>query len=181
MKLSTAEKLQLMMLCDIYREQEIDGEFDPDLISEAITSGNTWAITDKYQFLEWAEDVSEDQVKFVYKVLTMYSVLDNSYKQLSTDDTKRLLVEIKAYGKSSPTAFPGFDGNEETDYYSITGMMEKMGKYKFMEDIDKNSHSPMSSTYYEMLLTYEPLFSRAAFGNGLGYEDLKTVLSIRYN
>ena len=48
MKYSQQEKLQIMMLSDIHRALEIENSFDPDLIDEAVSTDNYWALSWEY-------------------------------------------------------------------------------------------------------------------------------------
>lgn len=48
MSYTKADKLQLLMLCDIYKRLDIQGGFNPDIISAAINTGNLWAIDAEY-------------------------------------------------------------------------------------------------------------------------------------
>ena len=49
MKLSSGEKLILAMLCELYKNLEIKGEFNPDIINEAISTDHHWILNWEYQ------------------------------------------------------------------------------------------------------------------------------------
>ncbi len=44
MQLSDGEKLILMMLCDLYDKNEIEGEIDHTFVRDAIFENQTWAL-----------------------------------------------------------------------------------------------------------------------------------------
>ena len=44
MSYSQAEKLQILMMCDIYEKLGIENSYNPEIIRTAIDTGNYWAI-----------------------------------------------------------------------------------------------------------------------------------------
>jgi len=48
MELGNAEKLILMMLCNIHEKLDIKGEIDPKFMRSAIQSGNLWGLEWEY-------------------------------------------------------------------------------------------------------------------------------------
>ena len=175
MEISKAERLQLLMMCDIYRTLEIDNSFDPDVIEEAITSGNFWAIELEYQSLD-AEPVSQDTVRFVSNVLDMFTGLKATYDMLEQEDKDALARDIPHFSVDSSLTFEGFDGNNESTHFGITHMFNKMGRFTTTANLTANSHMPVVGLYSRMLDVYTPLRGSFTHHNGIGFENLKAVL-----
>lgn len=85
MKYSQPEKLQIMMLCEIYRALDIKDSFDPNLIEDAVTSDNYWALEWEYPSLE-SEDETPEDVKLFVDTYDMYDILKYTYERFSEDD-----------------------------------------------------------------------------------------------
>ncbi|HHK8149046.1 TPA: YfbU family protein [Serratia marcescens] len=177
MSYTQAEKLQLLMLCDIYEKLEIDNGFDPDVLREAISSNNTWAIDWIAPSLSTDEDTPEE-VKFVCDVLDMYDFLQFTYSQLPQDKKDQLAAEIPHFRGDDSVTFPGFDGNNEGRLMSIASMLEKMNRFN-RQDITKNAHMPTVAIYRRMLDVFLPIRGDMVPGVGISFDDLKNTLLAR--
>ncbi len=172
--LSHGEKLILLMLCDIYEKLNITNSFNPEIIEEAIRTGNIWAINRKYRVSAEA-DIPESDVIFVCNVLDMYTSLNYSYNLLSVEEKKKLSSELGIHGEKENFNFPGFDGNHEFEYGSIACMLHKIGRYK-SQNVTVNSHTPKVGMYKRMLHVFTPLLELDSNDSGLSYESLKEVM-----
>ncbi|MDE9565458.1 YfbU family protein [Xenorhabdus bovienii] len=178
MKYSEAEKLQLLMLCDIYEKSKIQDGIKTNIIREAIDTGNTWAISWLYPSIDEKEK-SPNDVNFVCKVLDMYIVLESTYNQLDSEKQSLLTTEASPFGGRSSVIFPGFDGNNEADLMSIGEMLHRLGRYKNI-DTSKNTHIPTRETYSRMLSVYEEHMLAIGFtGIEFTYEALRDTLLAR--
>ena len=90
------------MLCDICDKLNIDG-YDTKLLREFVGS-HPWALTWKYTF---EKPIEENVAREVRDILEMWDWIEISYEQLSEKDR----TGIEEY-----CTFPGFDGNEESEY-----------------------------------------------------------------
>lgn len=93
MEFSAAEKLQISMLCEIFRALEINNSYDPDLIQLAISTNNYWAIGEQYQLRELSNLPTPNKPELVHEILTMYRTLSSTYNQMNEqdkDDIKKL-------------------------------------------------------------------------------------------
>jgi len=106
---------------------------------------------------EWvAEDMPEDEGRFVLEVLDLYRAIDD-VKRASKDN--RLVSH--AYG-----VFPGFDGNNESEYLGFCRfLIERQGKFQeqkqYLHKNDgMNSHMPMIGKYRRMLEERKAISSR---------------------
>ncbi|MGE0969628.1 hypothetical protein ACQFN5_06590 [Klebsiella sp. WOUb02] len=76
MKLSDAEKLTLAMVCEIHTSLKLNNTgYNSKLISDALESGNTWAIDWKYSdVLGFEEVVDPPDLTQVVDVMDMVGV-----------------------------------------------------------------------------------------------------------
>ncbi|MEH8822783.1 hypothetical protein RAG06_26740 [Klebsiella pneumoniae] len=65
MKYTQQEKLQTLMLCEIFKALEIKDSFNSDLIYKAIQSDQYWALDWEYSDLDSGEDTPEEVTFFV--------------------------------------------------------------------------------------------------------------------
>ncbi|MGA8121313.1 YfbU family protein [Rouxiella badensis] len=158
MSYTQAEKLQIMLLCDIHRALGIEDSYDPDVIEEAITTDNNWAIGWKYQNLNDGSK-TPPHVTFFVDTVDMYKILQYTYQHFSSDDRVEVESKLTNFHGEKSLVFPGFDGNNETDYLSVGYMLEKLGRFEGT-DITKNSHMPCVDTYRRMLDVFLPARSK---------------------
>ncbi|WP_168404943.1 YfbU family protein [Erwinia amylovora] len=174
MSYTQAEKLQILLLCDIHKALNIENSYDPDFISAAIESDNLWSIGWEYQSLSTDEDTPED-VKHVCDVLDMYGLLKFTYDHLSPQDQIRLAEDIPTFSVEHDLVFPGFDGNNESNLMSIARIFSKMGRFN-TQDLTKNSHRPTFNISERMLEVFLPQRSNFHHQRGLTYDALRDTL-----
>jgi uncharacterized protein YfbU (UPF0304 family) len=174
MSYTQAEKLQILLLCDIHEALGIKNRYDPELIREAVSSDNIWALEWEYQNLS-TEDDNPVEVKHVCDVLDMYDILKFTYEHLSPDDQAKLIEEVPHFSPAHSLTFPGFDGNNEGRLRSIAYMLNRMGRFNTQE-ITKNSHHPTYDTSERMLSVYLPERSNFQHQRGITYEALRDTL-----
>lgn len=177
MSYTQAERLQILLLCDIHEALGIQNSYNPELIKEAIETDNLWALDWEYQSLS-TEDDNPDEVKHVCDVLDMYSLLQFTYDKLSPDDQSKLAEEVPGFNAAHSLTFPGFDGNNESKLMSIAHMLTKLGRFH-TQDITKNSHHPTVEASNRMLAVFIPERSNFHHERGLTYEALKETLLAR--
>lgn len=154
MSYTQAEKLQIMMLCDIYRALGIKNSFDPEVIDEAVSTDNTWAIGWKYQSLNDGSD-TPPTVKLFADVIEMYSILRYTYGYFSEEEKAEICATVPLFKGEKSLVFPGFDGNNESEYLSVGSMFKTMGLFEDT-DVTKNSHIQNVSMYRRMLDVFTP-------------------------
>ncbi|WP_334141275.1 YfbU family protein [Atlantibacter hermannii] len=177
MSYTQAEKLQILLLCDIHEALGIKNSFDADIIREAVSTNNTWAIEWEASSLSTEEDTPED-VSFVCDVLDMYDFLKFTYDNLTEEDKKKLTEEVKHFNGEDSVTFPGFDGNNESRLMSIAYMLKKLNRFN-RQDITKNSHMPTIAIYRRMLEVFYDARKDMAPGKGISYEALRDTLRAR--
>lgn len=179
MSYTQAEKLQILLLCDIHEALGIENSFDPSLIKQAVESDNLWALEWEYHSLE-TDDDNPDEVKHVCDVLDMYDMLQFTYDHLSPADQAQLANDVPHFNPVHSMTFPGFDGNNEGRLMSVANMLAKMGRFN-RQDITKNSHHPTYDTSERMLAVFLPERSNFHQGRGITYEALRDTLRAKFN
>ena len=171
MELSNGEKLILMMLADIYKHLEIQGDIDPDFVTEVVTSGHTWALEWQYPGIFEATETPTAVVDETADILEMWDNLQYSYDHLS--DADKAQVTTKApYGN---VTFRGFDGNNESEYLGVARLLtNRLERFTRYAGRDLNSHNRSLETYRRMWSAYEPLRSHA---NTLTAMEIITILN----
>ncbi|KAA0264835.1 YfbU family protein [Hafnia alvei] len=179
MKYSQPEKLQIMMLCEIYRALDIKDSFDPNLIEDAVTSDNYWALEWEYPSLE-SEDETPEDVKLFVDTYDMYDILKYTYERFSEDDKSEVSSSIAHFSAPHSISFPGFDGNNESNFLTIGRMLKTMGRFAGKEDLTKNSHMPSVEIYRRMLEVFLPArANRWTHDVGIPKEDFINTLNAR--
>ncbi|MGE6304231.1 YfbU family protein [Serratia liquefaciens] len=168
-----AEKLQLLMLCDIYKKLNIEGGFNPDIISGAISSGNLWAIDVEYSMLI-GDEVSDNVRENVVSALNCYRYISASLNNLHVTDKDELVTEFKLHIHDKQVQFPGYDGNNEGEYSSVARMFGELGRFSEQVEIDKNSHEENRHAYSDMSVYVRGVSDPLA----LTKEQLKELLSL---
>jgi uncharacterized protein YfbU (UPF0304 family) len=147
MKLTNTERLILINQFEI-RKSLAKGKEDIASFDEKIgvlKEGHEILYRDL--FAELNEDVPEDQGRFVLDVLDMYRAIE-TYKRENASDAD--------VSKIPASSFRGFDGNDETAYYTLTRVLIKtQRKYTEQLQYEKktdgfNSHMPLVPTYKKM-------------------------------
>lgn len=173
LKLTKAEKLIILMLCDIQKELKIDSGIKPEIIEEAIMSGNTWVFEERLNQGDTPE-ISDEQLTLVYDILDMYSYLQVSFRDLQHADD---IPQDQRSSIEKAVKFPGFDGNNESSYLSISRMMKKMALYECVDGLINNSHRRMLPTYQKMLVIHEKEIESLSNGECLTLESIKKIIS----
>lgn len=164
MELTNAQRLGLAMLAEIHKKLDIRDGVNSELVAKALWSHNDWAINWEHGMLFDDSERNPPHVKHVVEVLEMYDFLERSYAAIA-DDGRALIAEAYPYG--SPT-FPGFDGNEESEYYSAAQfLIEDLHRFQRFKDHDLNSHAPTVEASERMLDVYRPIRAAQAQVHGM--------------
>ncbi|MGH8761648.1 MAG: YfbU family protein [Nitrosospira sp.] len=155
MKLSSAEKLILIMLSEVYEKLGIEGEIDPAFVKKAILRDHTWGLRWKYDgIFAGSKDDDPPEVNEVTKILTMWRAIEGAYKRLSPEDQEKLKKDAGYF--EDDIAFYGFDGNDEAGHFRVaTFLITDLGLFDEFKDRDINSHNETLSRYRKMLSMYE--------------------------
>lgn len=175
MKVSDAERLMLLMLCDIYDGTKVRGEFDTDFIRSAIFGEKLWSLPWKYSGIPFEDQAIPDVVKEVIDILDMWSFIEYSVLKLNEEDRARLDREAAPFGRDPK--FMGFDGNNEAEYMSTASFfVNHLDRFTEFKGRDFNSHMPTVDAYRRMLQPYLAVRHKLAQGP-LSVDDLIAILS----
>lgn len=159
MQPTAVEKLTVLMLCEIFKKLDIKDSFDPDLISRAVSSDDTWVLNWKYGIRGEGTEGSANpsHVTAVVDTLDMYSFLRDSFERLG--EAGQAEVEAAVPNACSKTTFHGYDGNHESEYLLATRyMVEHLDSFESMRDVGRlNSHMPVVEMYARMFEAFEPI------------------------
>jgi uncharacterized protein YfbU (UPF0304 family) len=152
MDLSKKERLFLYNQYEILKRLNND---DPDTVKDYELNQEILLNGYKHEyesFFTWIDDDTPNNVsEFVWDVFDMYRALYGSYHQLTTEQKDQ--IDLRGI------TFQGYDGNEESDYYSYSNfILEKMGRYEEIYNkgkVELNSHRNMAATYQNMIRTWE--------------------------
>ncbi|MGK3131142.1 YfbU family protein [Pantoea sp. C8B4] len=179
MKYTQQEKLQTMMLCEIFRALNIKNSFNPDLIDEALSTDQYWAIDWEYPSLHSDEDTPEN-VKLFVDTFDMYRILKYTYDRLDEQGKAEVAQSVSNFDAEYHLQFPGFDGNNETEYLIIGGLLKTMGRFSGDDNLTNNSHMPSVGIYAHMLEVFLPAKTKQwSHGIGIPKQELINTLNAR--
>ena len=172
---SSGEKLIIAMLCDLYRQLNVEeGGIDPALIDNAAVGRHHWALEWELQPM-FEEPVDEAVALEVAHILDMWWTIEWSYDQLSKMDRASLEKDVGI--TKDRTLFQGFDGNEEFLHYDVAKLMiEGLRRFRHFENRDLNSHFPYLQNYRRMLAMYEPMKKSLEGRNHLTQEQIGDLI-----
>ena len=179
LRLSDGEKLITSMLCELYKHLEIDGEIDPLFIEKALHGGHYWGLDWQYSGIFDMPADSTETVHEVVQTLNVWRFLERSYANLSEKDKERVKKEAKPFGEN--VVFPGFDGNDETEHFSIAQfLINELGRFVEFKGRDLNSHMPSIDEYRRMIRAFEPMKPRLRGGNLLSVGHIIKLLNAQW-
>lgn len=122
----------------------------------------------------FVNEMPESISQFVFDVLQMYRVLNASLCELSPEQKRKINVKDITYA--------GFDGNEESSYYTYANFVLKdLGRFEEIYNdgkVELNSHKNMFSKYNRMVTTWKE--AKTGRYNSLSYENIIKVINDKY-
>lgn len=177
MKITDGEKLILLMLSEVYEQLDLKGEIDPKFIKEAIFSNNLWALPWKYSGIPFEDQEDPRIVREVLDILEMWSFIEYSYAQLDAEKKSWLEKEAAPFGKDPK--FPGFDGNNESEYMGTASfIVNELERFEEFKGRRFNSHSSSVDGYRRMLSVFMEIRNKQEFGP-MSEFDLASILKER--
>ena len=146
---NTAEKLILLMLCDLVDHLAVKGQVDADFVREEILGGgHYWALGRKFGPVFTDTFVSEEVAHETAQILSMWDTLEHFYEDLSEASRKQIEEE---WGK--PPLFRGFYANEEIEHLSVADcMINRLDRYSRFKGRELDSHMPGGLAAYRRML-----------------------------
>lgn len=174
MQPTAVEKLTVLMLCEIFKKLDIKDSYDPDLISQAISSDDAWVLDWKYGIRDEGS-TKPAYVTAVGDTLDMYSFLRDSFEELG--EAEQAEVEAAVPHSRSKISFHGYDGNNESEYLSAARyMVDHLDAFQSMKDVAAlNSHMPVVDMYARMFAAFEPIRGKL-LGRLMSAEEVIEVL-----
>jgi hypothetical protein len=178
MKLTNPEKLILTMLADIHEKLGIENSVDTKLLTSAIYSDNTWALSwEMPGIVGDTPDPTPPTVSEVVDTLDMWSFIEEAYETFGDTEKKKIETEADPFGKH--IQFSGFDGNNETEHMSIARfLVEDMGRFSRFKGRDFNSHHPSIESYRRMFAVFESI-RKNLVGHGLTVGQVIELLNAK--
>jgi hypothetical protein len=110
-------------------------------------------------------------------ILEMWSFIEYSYGQLSKEDKEYLEKEAAPFGKDPK--FPGFDGNNESEYMGTASfIVNELERFEKFKGRNFNSHCFSIDEYKRMLSVFKNIRVKCGYGPMLAV-DLATILKER--
>ncbi|MFM5103372.1 YfbU family protein [Aeromonas sp. 6P] len=174
MQFTPEQKLIIGLLCDIHKNLNIRNEYDAEMISDAILSGNEWAIDHEYgQHL--GSEIQDPRFKFVSDVMQMSLVIEGSYNQMTEAD-KATIAEGTRFNPAK--VFVGFDGNNESEYMSCAQFyVHKLNRFAMFKEREFNSHSEMVGAYHRMLAVFNEVYDPVHGADRLSAEQIIAIMN----
>jgi uncharacterized protein YfbU (UPF0304 family) len=177
--LSDGEKLIAVMLSELVKKMGVNIETNVDLVQKAIYGGHYWALGWEMPSIFHSHADKQSRVRLVVDVLDMWSFLEGAFAKLGKNERQRLAKEASPFGER--VQFPGFDGNNEAEYFSIARfLIDDLQRFAgFREGHgDLNSHHPTLEGYGRMLRVFEPI-RQTLIGRQLSVEEMIAILNSR--
>ena len=175
--LSDGEKLIALMLGDLMKKLDIDGDTDVDLVQKVIYGGHYWALGWEMPGIFHGHNDKQSRVSFVVDVLDMWSFMEEAFEEFGEEDRKLLVEKAGVLGES--VQFPGFDGNNESEYLGIARFLvedlDRFERFKTGKRTMLNSHCPTLQRYSRMLSVFEPI-RKTLIGRRLSVDELASIL-----
>lgn len=174
MNFTPEQRLIVGLLCDIHKKPEINNEYDAELISDAILTGNEWAIDLEYGDL-LSSKIDDHRFEFVSDVLQMCTVVEGSYAQM-TDDEKAMIAEGTKFNPEK--AFFGFDGNNESEYVSFARFyVTRINRFPWFSEREFNSHIHSVDTYKRMLRIFNDVYDPVYGDDHLNAQQIISIMN----
>lgn len=174
--LTNGERLITLMLCELYDKLDVVGEVDPDFLRTAIYTENEWGLAWKYPGIPFEPTEEPPELRQVLDILEMWSFIETSYAELSEADKADLLARTHHF--STAPKFPGFDGNNEAEYISISSILiNQLDRFQEFSGRDLNAHMPTLDIYRRMLAKFKMV--REGNWDVLDVDELENVLAER--
>lgn len=176
MKLTNGERLITLMLCELYDKLDVAGEVDPDFLRTAIFTKNEWSLAWKYPGIPFESEEDPPELRDILDILEMWSTIEVSYAELSEEDKTSLLARTQPFTRAP--RFPGFDGNNEAEYISISSILiNQLDRFQDFNGRDLNAHMPTLDLHHRMLTKFNEI--REDNWDLLTCDELQTVLAER--
>lgn len=156
MDLSDGEKLILIMLSDIQQENGIKKSVNPEFIKAAIYYDCLWGLSWEYPGIPFSDSTTPAIVNWLTDILQMWTVIETSFTNLSTEEKQRVEREAHPFGVNP--RFSGFEAESESEELkTLTFLVNYLNRFLNFKGRDFNSSIPLSGRYRRMHEVYLPM------------------------
>ena len=146
MKIELTDKERLFLA----NQHEILSHLDADnsdyhlKLAEQLRDGHKWLYSQSFD--NFSENLPDDDAELVLNILQIYEMIQDAYDGLSD---KSLISEHQI-------KFPGFDGNNETEFMGFVDALEKFHRFTdVIQNGHRNSHSAKVHVYERMIAKWQ--------------------------
>ena len=146
MKIELTDKERLFLA----NQHEILGHLNKDnsdyhfKLAEQLRDGHEWLYSQSFD--NFSENLPDDAAELFLNILQIYEMIQDTYDGLSD---KSLISEHQI-------KFPGFDGNNETEFMGFVDALEKDNRFvDVIQTGNRNSHSPKVHVYERMIAKWQ--------------------------
>ena len=173
-RISDGEKLLLMMMRDLHKHFDVKGEIEPDFVGETMWGGHYWGLDWQYPGLFHGHVDNQQAVDEVVNVLYMWEFIEFAYANISDKEKTEVVEKVKPLGRT--VIFSGFDGNSESEHFSIARfLINDLDRFQSFKGRDLNSHFPHMPYYRRMWSAFEPIRTTLV-GRQLSGSEIVTLL-----
>ena len=175
MEMTKAERLIVLMLCDLYKSPGEDKMFNPKLIEYAVAQGQLWALSWEYGDLLNADSTTRKQVDLTADIMTMWQVIEAFMSRFTSDQRNEVVV---ATGRRLDRI--KFKGFYEEPYRSISSfMLEELGRWPQFAGRDYSKMFPVLEADLRMLVKYKQMRDANPLGLELTPEQVIEIVNER--
>lgn len=115
-------------------------------LAEQLRDGHEWLYSQSFD--SFSENLPSEHAELVLDILQVYELIGDAYSRLS--DTSGI--------SDTQVKFPGFDGNNETEFMGFVDALEKSHRFTdVIQNGHRNSHSAKVHVYERMIAKWESL------------------------
>ncbi|KKZ15820.1 hypothetical protein AAY84_23830 [Serratia marcescens] len=158
MQYGDLQKMNTLMLCDIFDTLNISNGYDTELIRTAVNLNQLWAIELAYPGHTDNTDIP-DEVDFISNVMNLFHDLKSAFSNFNEQEKRQISRVIPDFSEKYDLEFSGFHPQLERNMADISRLLVMLGYYS-EDDLLKNACTPATGRYIQMLEFFTPFQNR---------------------